>query len=67
MEYAEKIRILRKVAGLTQQELGELCGYEGNSAGRTVQHWEYGRSYPPAEKLRILAKVLNTTLDQIVP
>ena len=67
MTYAEKLRALRTQAGLTQKALGLAVGYGENSAERTVQHWEHGRSIPPADKLRSLAKALNVPLDTVVP
>ena len=67
MDYGEKIKALRKQAGLTQQQLGELCGYEGRSAEATVQHWEHNRQMPPIDKLRALAQALQVALDAIIP
>lgn len=67
MTIAEKIKQARIDAGYTQQKFGELCGYEGASAQNTVQRWEYGTRPVPIEKLRIVAKILNLTLDDLVP
>lgn len=67
MDYAEKLKTLRRLAGLTQQQLGELCGYEGRGAEVAVQHWEHGRQLPPITKLRALAHALHVTLDEVVP
>lgn len=67
MPYAEMLRLARKAAGLTQRQVGELCGYKGNSAERTVQHWESGRSYPPLEKIRALAQALHVPLETLIP
>ena len=61
------IRKARKGQGLTQQELGELLGYEGDSALVSVQRWEAGTRPVPIEKLRKLAEVLNLTLDDLIP
>lgn len=67
MTYGEKIRDLRKRAGLTQQRLGELCGYEGRSAEVAVQCWEHGRQMPRLEKVRALAQALRVDLDEVIP
>lgn len=67
MPYAEMLRLARKAAGLTQRQVGEACGYTGNSAERTVQHWESGRSYPPLEKIRALARALRVPLETLIP
>lgn len=64
---AAQLRAARIAAGLTQRQLGEMCGYAGNSAERTVQHWESGRSMPPLDKLRALADALNVSLDYLIP
>lgn len=64
---AAQLRTARIAAGLTQRQLGEMCGYTGNSAERTVQHWESGRSAPPIDKLRALANALHVTLDYLIP
>ena len=67
MTYAEKLKALRAQAGLTQKALGLACGYDENNADRTVRHWESGRSYPPIDKLRALAKALNVPLESLIP
>ena len=63
MTQGEFIRIRRKELHLTQQALGELCGYEGRSAEVSVQRWEHGRSPVPVDKLRALAAALKVPLD----
>ena len=67
MDYGEKIKALRKQAGLTQQQLGELCGYEGRGAECAVQNWEHNRQLPPITKLRALAQALQVAVDAIIP
>lgn len=67
IEYGERLKKIRVQAGLTQKEVGEACGYDGRSAESTVQHWERGRSYPPLDKLRALAKALDVSLDMLIP
>ena len=67
MTYGEKIKAMRVAAGLTQQKLGELCGYEGRGAECAVQNWEYDRQMPRLEIARSLAKALKVTLDDVIP
>lgn len=67
MTIPEKIKAARLASGLTQQKLGELCGYTKASALRTVQRWEHGDRYVPHEKMRIVAKLLKLKLDDLVP
>lgn len=67
MTIAEKIKQARIEAGYTQQKFGELCGYEGETAQVSVRRWEYGTRPVPIEKLRTVAKLLNLTLDDLVP
>lgn len=63
----ETIAINRKTLGLTQRQLGEACGYEGRTAEVMVQHWEKGRSPVPLDKIRILAKTLQISIDSLIP
>ena len=63
MTQGELIRIRRTILRLSQQELGELCGYEGHGAQTAVQYWESGKRPVPADRLRRLAKALQVPLD----
>ena len=65
--FGEMIKAARMAAGLTQQKLGELCGYTGRSAEVTVQEWEHNRRPVPLDKLRVLAQALNISLDSLIP
>lgn len=67
MTIPEKIKQARLAVGLTQQQLGELCGYTTASASRTVQRWEAGDRYVPHEKLRAVAKLLRLNLEDLIP
>lgn len=61
------IKAARIRAGMTQQELGERMGYEGETAGATMRKWETGKTPVPMKKIRQLAAVLNLTLDDLIP
>lgn len=61
------IRDCRIAAGMTQQQLGEACGYTGESAGATVRKWETEKNPVPLDRLRRLAAALNVSIDSLVP
>lgn len=61
------IKAARIRSGMTQQELGEKLGYEGDSAQVTVRRWESGARPVPLDKIRPLAAALNLTLDDLIP
>lgn len=51
----KKIQELRKICGMTQEQLAEIIGIETISMSKI----ETGRSYPTSENLAKIAKVLN--------
>lgn len=63
----ERIKKARQEAGMTQKQVGEMCGLTGRSAEVAVQYWERGERAVPLEKLRALSQVLNIPLDQLIP
>lgn len=65
--YGEYIRQKRKEKKLTQKQLGILCGYEGNSADRIVQLWEYDKQPVPLDKIRPLAAALEIPIESLIP
>ena len=65
--FGEYIKECRIKAGLTQKQLGMLCGYEEASADRVVQLWEHDKQPVPLNKLRILAKTLNIPIESLIP
>ncbi len=59
MTLADKLKEARKNAGLTQTELAEkLC-----VSRQAVTKWETGAGIPDVENLKMLAKVLNVSID----
>ena len=58
----EQIAVLRKVKGITQSELGERIGV----SFQAVSKWERGESLPDVTILPDLAKILETTIDNIL-
>ena len=65
--FGEYIKECRLAAGLTQKQLGLMCGYEESSADRVVQLWEHDKQPVPLNKLRILARSLDIPLDSLIP
>lgn len=61
------IRECRIAAGLTQKQLGEACGYTGESAEVSVRRWESEKTPVPLDRLRRLAAALNVSIDSLVP
>lgn len=59
---AEQIAKLRKSKGLTQAELGERVGV----SFQAVSKWERGETLPDIGVLPDLAKVLETSIDNIL-
>ncbi|MGY0373223.1 helix-turn-helix transcriptional regulator [Clostridium sp. JNZ J1-5] len=59
MSFAENLKQIRNEKELTQERLAELL----DVTRQAVYKWEQGVGYPKTEKLIILAKVLNTSLD----
>lgn len=61
MEFKERIRILRREAGLTQKELAAAIGV----TDRTYQNYEAGASLPPSGVLARLGEVLGVRVDML--
>ena len=61
MEFKDKIRSLRKEAGLTQREVAEQIGV----TYRTYQNYEIGASSPSAESLSKIAELFNVSMDML--
>ena len=67
MDIGTVIRENRIRVGLTQTELGVLCGYKPQSGFRVVYDWEHNRKDVPNVRLRALSKALKVPLDYLVP
>lgn len=65
--FGEIIRTARQAKGLTQKQLGTLCGYEGRSAEVSVQRWERNEMPVPIDRLRRLCAALDLPLDALIP
>ena len=61
-ELGTRIRKLRRIRGLTQWELAELCGYQSQSSNSTINKIEAGKSDVPVSKLLKLSEVLGVSV-----
>lgn len=58
-KFHEKLKMLRKKKGLTQQEIAELLGVKRN----TYSDWENCKCKPNYEKLEKIADFFGVSLD----
>lgn len=59
MTFGEKIQMLRKKAGLSQEELA----YQLGVSRQAVSKWERDSGYPETEKIVRMGKLFNVSLD----
>ena len=62
MTLGENINALRKKRNLSQEQLGEQIGV----TRQTVSNWELDENSPNAEQLKLLSKVLNISIDELL-
>jgi len=62
MTFDEKLKKLRKENNLTQDDLAEKIFVTRTA----VSKWETGQGYPSIESLKLLAKLFDTTIDELV-
>ena len=60
---AERIRELRKNAGLDVETVGAGCG----RSGKTVSAWETGRNVPSAEMLITICRFFGVSISYFYP
>ena len=65
--FAANLKDLRMQRGLTQKQLGLLCGMTETSAERSIQKWEYKAFTPSAYNIRLLADALKCKPDDLIP
>lgn len=58
----ENICSLRKGKKLSQEKLAELV----NVTRQTISNWELGETSPNPEQLKILSKILNVSIDELL-
>lgn len=59
MSFADNLHSVRKEKQLSQEELAERIGV----SRQAVSKWEQGGGYPETEKLFVLSRKLNVSLD----
>ncbi len=62
MKFEEKLMKLRKENAMSQEELGEKL----NVTRQTISKWELGQTKPDTDKLAEIAKLFNTTTDDLL-
>ncbi len=61
-QFSERLRQLRVVKKMSQEDLGNLTGLSYNHIGR----YERGNSRPSADKLKALADALGVSTDYLI-
>ncbi len=62
MIFPEKLQLLRKTKGLTQEELSEKL----NVSRQAIAKWEAGQAYPDISNLIRLSDLMHVTVDYLV-
>ena len=62
MSFSENLKQIRREHHLSQEELAELL----DVSRQAVSKWEQGQGYPEVEKLLLLSKKLNISLDTLM-
>jgi len=62
MGLADNLKSIRQERHISQEELAEIIGVSRQS----VSKWEQGSGYPEMEKLLVLSKELNVSLDYLM-
>ncbi len=62
MSFGENLQLVRKKNGLSQEELAEMLGV----SRQAVSKWELEEGYPEVDKLVLLSKKLNVSLDSLL-
>jgi transcriptional regulator with XRE-family HTH domain len=62
MSFADNLKSIRKERHISQEELAEIMGV----SRQAVPKWEQGSGYPEVEKLIVLSKELNVSLDYLM-
>lgn len=62
MNFADKLKAIRKREGLSQEDLAEKIGV----SRQAVTKWETGRGMPDIENILILAEIFKTSIDDLI-
>ncbi len=61
----ERIKLLRKTLGLTQEEFAQRLGFTGTNPSATVSNWESGKTQPTRVYPQI-SQAFNVSLDWLL-
>ena len=59
MSFADNLKYVRKQQNITQEQLADMLSV----SRQAISKWESGQGYPETEKLLIISKELNVSLD----
>ncbi len=62
MTFAEKLKLIRKEKSITQEEFAEKLSV----SRQAVSKWESGNGYPETEKLLLISKLFDVSLDYLL-
>lgn len=62
MNFSEKLRVIRKNEGLSQEQLAEKIGV----SRQAITKWETGKGLPDVENMVIIAEIFKMTLDELL-
>ena len=62
MKFEEKLRVLRKLKGITQDEFAMAVGV----SRQAVYKWESGQSYPEVPKLLEMKLLFSVSIDDLL-
>ncbi len=62
MNFKEKLYELRRLKGISQEEIGEKI----NVSRQTISKWENGQTTPELEKLIELSKIFDIPIDELI-
>lgn len=62
MGFADNLKLIRQERHISQENLAEIIGV----SRQAVSKWEQGSGYPEMEKLLVLSKELNVSLDYLM-
>ena len=62
MQFNEKLKMLRKEKGFTQENLAD----ELNVSRQAITKWESGDGTPDIENLKQISNLFNTTIDELI-
>ena len=62
MKFSDKLQKIRKENNITQEGLADKL----NVSRQAVSKWESGIAYPDTEKLILISKIFNISLDELI-